>query len=113
MHSLKGLIKEYFKDTLYEADVVMRSSRSRKLNCLDFPNLKIWTSQGTSDWNHLMDCEDRNVPLEDAFIAQLLHFCRVIKKEDTPRITAEDATKTLAATLAVFDSAKQHRTITL
>ena len=31
MHSLKGLIKEYFKDTLYEADVVMRSSRSRKL----------------------------------------------------------------------------------
>ena len=31
MHSLKQLIKEYFKDTLYEAEVVMRSSRSRKL----------------------------------------------------------------------------------
>ena len=31
MDSLKNLIKEYFKDTLYEADIVMRSSRSKKL----------------------------------------------------------------------------------
>ena len=31
MNSLKSLIKEYFKDTLYEAEVVMRSSRSKKL----------------------------------------------------------------------------------
>ena len=31
MHSLKGLIKEYFKDTLYEAEIVMRSSREKKL----------------------------------------------------------------------------------
>jgi len=31
MNSLKSLIKEYFKDTLYETEVVMRSSRSRKL----------------------------------------------------------------------------------
>ena len=31
MNSLKTLIKEYFKDTLYEAEVVMRSSRSKKL----------------------------------------------------------------------------------
>ena len=31
MDSLKGLIKEYFKDTLYEAEVVMRSSRKKKL----------------------------------------------------------------------------------
>ena len=31
MESLKGIIKEYFKDTLYEADIVMRSSRKKKL----------------------------------------------------------------------------------
>lgn len=31
MHSIKTLIKEYFKDTLYEAMVVMRSSRDKKL----------------------------------------------------------------------------------
>tara|TARA_R110000851_G_scaffold35848_2_gene94054 strand:+ start:1028 stop:1363 length:336 start_codon:yes stop_codon:yes gene_type:complete len=31
MNSLKSVIKEYFKDTLYECTVVMRSSRERKL----------------------------------------------------------------------------------
>ena len=31
MQSIKTLINEYFKDTLYEADVVMRSSRDKKL----------------------------------------------------------------------------------
>jgi len=31
MHSLKSLIKEYFKDTLYEAEIIMKSSRDKKL----------------------------------------------------------------------------------
>jgi hypothetical protein len=31
VNSLKTLVREYFNDTLYEADVVMRSSRDQKL----------------------------------------------------------------------------------
>lgn len=31
MDSLKQLIREYFNDTLYEVDVVMKSSRDKKL----------------------------------------------------------------------------------
>ena len=31
MDSLKQLIREYFNDTLYEVDVVMKSSRNKKL----------------------------------------------------------------------------------
>jgi hypothetical protein len=31
MNSLKTLVLEYFNDTLYEAEVVMRSSRDKKL----------------------------------------------------------------------------------
>ena len=31
MQSIKSIIKEYFKDTLYEAEIVMRSSRDKKL----------------------------------------------------------------------------------
>ena len=31
MNSLKSVIKEYFKDTLYECNVVMRSARDKKL----------------------------------------------------------------------------------
>ena len=81
--------------------------------CLEFPNLRIWQSQGKPDWNHLMKMEETPVPLEDAYIAQCRHFCGVIRGEEMPRITAEDASKTLAATLAVFDSAKQQQTILL
>ncbi len=60
-----------------------------------------------------MKMEETPVPLEDAYIAQCRHFCGVIRGEEMPRITAEDASKTLAVTLAVFDSAEQQRTITL
>ena len=60
-----------------------------------------------------MKMEEKPVPLEDAYIAQCLHFCGVIRGEEKPRINAEDASKTLAATLAVFDSAKQQQTISL
>lgn len=31
MDSLKNIIKEYFRDTLYEAEIVMRSAREKKL----------------------------------------------------------------------------------
>ncbi len=31
MDSIKTLVREYFKDTLYEAEVIMRSSRGKKL----------------------------------------------------------------------------------
>ena len=31
METIKSIIKEYFRDTLYEAHVVMRSSREKKL----------------------------------------------------------------------------------
>ena len=34
MGSLKDLIREYFRDTLYEADVVMRSSRDKNLTII-------------------------------------------------------------------------------
>ena len=34
MDSLKQLIREYFNDTLYEVDVVMKSSRDKKLTII-------------------------------------------------------------------------------
>ena len=81
--------------------------------CLEFPNLRIWNSVGKPDWNYQMKMEEKLVPLEDAYIAQCRHFCGVVRGWEKPRITAEDASKTLAVTLAVFDSAKQQQTIWL
>ena len=51
--------------------------------------------------------------LEDAYIVQCRHFCKVIRKQEQPRITAEDATRTLVATLAVFEAFESGKQISL
>ena len=47
-----------------------------------------------------------DIELEDAYVYQCTHFCAVICGVEEPRITASDATKTLEATLAVFDASE-------
>jgi hypothetical protein len=60
-----------------------------------------------------MRSESLHLELGDAFLAQCRHFCAVIQGEEMPRITAADATRTLAATLAVFDSAQTGKQVLL
>ena len=81
--------------------------------CLEFPNLSIWKTQGEADWHHPMLREDYNIPLENAYILQCRHFCNVINKKEKPRITAQDATRTLAATLAVFEASESGKQVLL
>lgn len=81
---------------------------------LDFPNLALWTHEGgVTDWNHAMTPRAIELELGDAFAAQCRHFCAVIRGDETPRITAADATETLRATLAVFDSAESGKRVNL
>ena len=49
----------------------------------------------------------------DPLVAQLAHFCAVLRREAPPLVTAADATRTLAATLAVAESARTGRPVTL
>ena len=81
--------------------------------CLEFPNLTIWRPDGKPDWNHVLMREDLSMHLEDAYIAQCRHFCKVIGKQEKPRISAEDATRTLDATLAVFGASESGRQVYL
>jgi len=73
---------------------------------LDFPNLKLWKSS-TSDnnWTTPFSAEQLGGELEDAYINQLAHFAAVIRGDETPRISAQDATDTLRATLTVYEAA--------
>jgi predicted dehydrogenase len=81
---------------------------------LEFPNLKLWRHEDTaSGWNSPLQSEDRSCDAGDAYINQCRHFCRVIRGEDSPLISAEDATRTLAAALAVFDAAVSGKRIIL
>ena len=74
---------------------------------LEFPNLVLWKHEkGNSDWHQKMYPKHIDIELEDAYISQCSHFCAVICGREEPRITATDATKTLEATLAVFDASE-------
>jgi len=50
---------------------------------------------------------------EDAYTLQMRHFAAVIRGEERPRIDAADATRSLAATVAVHEAAKTGQRVTL
>ncbi len=80
---------------------------------LEFPNLKVWTSRGTPEWRNPLEAEDLSDRLEDAYINQVIHFGKVIRGEEPPRISAQDATDTLRATLAVYEAAESGKRVML
>ncbi len=81
---------------------------------LEFPNLVVWKStSGDSCWTSEIHPTALEMTQEDAYINQLDHFCRVINGEVMPRVSAQDATDTLRATLAVYESATAGRRVNL
>ncbi len=85
---------------------------SGTLAALEFPKLTLWHHDGAaSGWNHPISSHDVAFENVDAFAEQCRHFCAVIRQREVPRIPAEDATRTLAATLAVFEAAQTGRVV--
>ena len=81
---------------------------------LDFPNLVLWRPDGASVWDWSLPLQPRepprrtNVPL----VAQLQHFRRVIRGEEPAQVSGREGLATLAATLAVSESARLGRPVT-
>ena len=74
---------------------------------LEFPNLTLWRNDGAPcDWTRPVQRQEIPLDAADPYIAQLRHFAEVIRGEAAPRIDAADAARTLAATVAVLDSAR-------
>lgn len=81
---------------------------------LEFPNLTLWRNDGAPcDWTRPVLREEIQLDAADPYIAQLSHFTQVIRGEDTPRIDAADAARTLAATVAVLESARSGERVLL
>ena len=80
---------------------------------LTVPKLELWRYAGDKGWQAPLSREVLTVTHQDPLARQLRHFCRVIRGEESPRITGVDATRTLAATLAVHEAARTGRTIDL
>jgi len=81
---------------------------------LEFPNLVLWKPDAEPrDWSQPISPQEITLTAEDAYTVQMRHFCSVIRGEEAPRINAADATKSLAATVAVLEAAREGRRITL
>lgn len=74
---------------------------------LEFPDLLIWryVNQAKPGWLSPISRESRVTQQNEAYIAQLEHFCRVIRREESPLIDGEDGLRTLVATLSIHEAA--------
>lgn len=76
---------------------------------LSFPNMEVWAHPHGREqgwWEQLMRRTEK-VPYFAPFTAQLDHFCKVIRGEEQPVITAADGLLTLATTLAIQESSER------
>lgn len=78
---------------------------------LAVPTLETWTNQANGGRDAPMIRRRLYHVRADALAEQLKHFAAVMRGECKPLVTAADATRTLAATLAIRQSAEQGRTI--
>jgi predicted dehydrogenase len=80
---------------------------------LALPRLELWRYAGDQGWWAPLSRERLAVEPMDPLVLQLRHFRAVIRGEEAPRITAEDATRTLAAVEAVQAAAANGRAAVL
>lgn len=77
---------------------------------LSIPDLELWCHAdrpgAPRGWTTPMLREHIPFTPGDAYRRQLQHFGRVIRGEETPRVSARDASRTLAVCLAISESAR-------
>ena len=80
---------------------------------LAVPSMRLWQHPGEPSWFEPLQAADHSVPATDPLVVQLQHFADVIRGTAQPVITGSDAVKTLAATLAIADSASSGAAVRL
>lgn len=80
---------------------------------LEFPDLHLWKYRGDGEpgWTKTLSREGRIVVSGDAYRLQLQHFCRVILGQESPLIGADDALRSLQATVAILHSSSTGQAI--
>ena len=75
------------------------------------PTLQHWSYDGGGAWMDPLTRRTLPVTRADPYPRQLHHFARVIRGEEAPIIDVAEGTRTLAATLAIAESAKTGRPV--
>ena len=75
---------------------------------LDFPNLRLWTSRDPAKvgWDQPLTVEPVKTLDRDPYLEQVRHLRAVIEGREAPVVSGADGARTLAATLAVHESAR-------
>ncbi|MEE4112846.1 MAG: Gfo/Idh/MocA family oxidoreductase [Desulfobacteraceae bacterium] len=81
---------------------------------LAFPTMKRvhYASPSKIGWEYPIQTEEIPVQEQDPLILQIEHFCAVIRGEEAPRTSGEDALQTLAVIRAVLDSGASGKALT-
>lgn len=82
---------------------------------LAFPSLRHWhyPDPQHAGWYTPLSCAQIEVTPAEPLAAQLRHFCQVIRGEATPLVSGLEGLKSLAATLAVLESAEREKPVSL
>lgn len=78
---------------------------------LAVPTMRMWTYGAERGWNAPLQLTQLAQDEADPLARQLAHFCAVIRREVLPACSGEDGAKTLAATLAIHESAAAKRDV--
>jgi predicted dehydrogenase len=79
---------------------------------LALPSLTLWCYADRSHaWGEPLVRERVAVDRASPFTQQLRHFCRVIRREEAPLVSAADAARTLAVVVAVNEAARSGRAV--
>jgi predicted dehydrogenase len=82
---------------------------------LDFPNLRVWTSRDPAKvgWDQPLTVEHVKTLDRDPYVEQLRHLRAVLEGREAPVVSGLDGARTLAATLAVGESARTRAPVDL
>jgi predicted dehydrogenase len=80
---------------------------------LAVPSLDLWSHGPGGDWRDEISATRLSVETSRCYANQLDNFVAVIRREAEPLVTARDATRTLAVTLAVERAAAESRPVAL
>jgi len=75
------------------------------------PALELWRYEGKKGWHAPLSRQKLEVVAADPQLRQLQHFCRVVRDGEAPRVSGEDAIRTLAVVHAVHEAARTGRAV--
>jgi len=79
---------------------------------LGIPTMRLTASGTITSWREPMRTSIVPVRRADPLVAQLEHFCNVIRREAEPHVSGRDALETLRVTLAIQQAARSGRRVT-